>query len=85
MMAIKRDTYKGMVVSKYNKKTMIQLKNLRDVPEILTKAMRSGYDVSGRKSFDRLIQIGRGILLCMMTEKIVGKKKTRDAYNERIP
>ena len=49
--------------------------------------MRSGYDVLGRKNkitlslgnyqvnFDRVIQIGRGILLGMMTEKLVENKK----------
>ena len=37
MIFIKRGTYKGMVVSKDNKKTMIQLKNVRYVPEMFCK------------------------------------------------
>ena len=93
MLATKRGTFEGMVVSKDNKKTMIQLKNVRYVPEMfcklisLTQAMRSGYKVLGRRnritlssgkyqvSFDRVIQSGRGILLGMMTEKLIKNKK----------
>ena len=56
MMATKRGTYKGMVNSKDNKKSIIQLKNVTYVPEMfsklisLTQAMKSGYDVLGRKN-----------------------------------
>ena len=92
-MGIKKRTYEGMVVSKDNKKTMIQLKNVRYVPDMfcklisLTQAMRSGYKVLSRKdkitlsqgkfqvSFDRVIQSGRGILLGMMTEKLITNDK----------
>ena len=56
ILATKKGTYEGMVVSKDNKKTMIQLKYVRYVPEMfckfisLTQAMRSGYKVLGRKN-----------------------------------
>ena len=56
MMIMKRGTYKGIVVSKNNERTMVQLKNVRYIPEkfckliSLTQAMRSGYDVFGRKN-----------------------------------
>ena len=55
MLATKKGTYEGMVVSKDNKQTTIQLKNMRYVPEMfcklisLTQAMGSGYEVLGRK------------------------------------
>ena len=56
MLATKRGTYEGMVISKDNKKTMIQLRNVRYVPEMfcklisLTKAMKNGYDVIGKNN-----------------------------------
>ena len=34
MLSTKKGTYEGMVVSKDNKKTMIQLKNVRFVPKM---------------------------------------------------
>ena len=91
LMGIKKGTYEGMDVSKDNKKTRIQLKNVRYVPDMfcklisLTQAMRNGYDVLGKKdkitlsqgksrvSFDRVIKSGKGIILGMMTEKLIKK------------
>ena len=37
MLATKRGIYRGIVISKDNKKTMIQLKNVRYVPEMFCK------------------------------------------------
>ena len=69
------------------------MRNVKYIPEMfckifrLTKAMRSGYKVTGRKgritlksrkyriNFDRIIQSGRGILLDMMTEKVKENNK----------
>ena len=86
VMSIKKGTFEGMAVSKDSKKTMIQLKNVRYVPDMfcklisLTQAMRSGYNVLGKKdkitlsqgnfqvSFNRVIRSRKGIILGMMTE-----------------